>query len=162
MSCDIFVVFFWKGEEQAVVGGKPCASHSTKQEEGGLGPIEKGPSNVLEEITNIFFFGYCNALVSISQCNRRTISNKLLLIIIIRPRLFENLFLSNRNLCDVTPERVSSSLNFPTTESSATRDHILQYINECSKQGMIYFCNSVLRTQKIVSFSVVVYYMYCT
>ena len=79
-----------------------------------------------------------------------------------RPRLFENLFLSNPNLCDVTPERVSSSLNFPTTESSATRDHILQYINECSKQGMIYFCNSVLRTQKVVSFSVVVYYMYCT
>ena len=79
-----------------------------------------------------------------------------------RPRLFENLFLSNPNLCEVTPERVSSSLNFPTTESSATRDHVLQYINECSKQGMTYFWNSVLRTQKVVSFSVVVYYMYCT
>ena len=79
-----------------------------------------------------------------------------------RPRLFENLFLNNPNVCDVTPERVISSLNFSTTESCATRDHILQYINECSKQGMIYFCNSVLRTQKIVSFWEIVYYMYCT
>lgn len=77
-----------------------------------------------------------------------------------RPRLFENL-LSNPNVCDVTPERVISSLNFSTTESCAIRDHILQYINECSKQGMFYICNSVLRTQKIVSFSAVVYCMNC-
>lgn len=52
-----------------------------------------------------------------------------------RPRLFENL-LSNPNVCDVTPERVISSLNFSTTESCAIRDHILQYINECSKQDL--------------------------
>ena len=46
-SCDIYIYFFFleKGQEQAVVGGKPYAPHSTKQEEGGLGPIEKGPSN---------------------------------------------------------------------------------------------------------------------
>lgn len=56
-----------------------------------------------------------------------------------RPRLFENLFLSNPNVCEVTPEKVISSLNFTVTESCATRDHILQYINECSKQDLQHF-----------------------
>lgn len=70
-----------------------------------------------------------------------------------RPRLFENVFLSNQNGRDVTPERVISSLNFSITESCATRDHLLQYINECSKQGMFHFYNSVLmRTQNRVPF----------
>lgn len=53
-----------------------------------------------------------------------------------RPMLFENLFLSNPNTDDVTAEKVTSSLSFSIMESSATRDHLLQYINDCSKQGM--------------------------
>lgn len=69
-----------------------------------------------------------------------------------RPRLFENLFLSNPNVCDVTAEKVVSSLSFSINESCATRDHLLQYMNECSKQGMFHFCNSDLRTQKRVTF----------
>lgn len=69
-----------------------------------------------------------------------------------RPRLFENLFLSNPNVCDVTAEKVISSLSFSINESCATRDHLLQYINECSKQGMFHFCNSDFRTQQRVTF----------
>ena len=69
-----------------------------------------------------------------------------------RPRLFENLFLSSPNVCDVTAERVISSLNFSINQSCATRDHLLQYINECSKQGMFHFCNSDLRKQRRVKF----------
>lgn len=40
----IFVNVFL-GEEQAVVGGKPNATHCTQQEEGSLGPIEKRTSD---------------------------------------------------------------------------------------------------------------------
>jgi len=56
-----------------------------------------------------------------------------------RPRLFENLFLSNPNVCDVTAEKVVSSLSFSINESCATRDHLLQYMNECSKQDLQHF-----------------------
>ena len=66
-----------------------------------------------------------------------------------RPSLFESLFLSNPNADDVTAEKVISSLRFSITEPSATRDYLLQYINDCSKQGMHHINNSYFVNNKV-------------
>ena len=68
-----------------------------------------------------------------------------------RPRLFENLFVNKPDVSDVTALKVISSLRFSTNNSCATRDHLIQYINECSKQGMYHVCNYDLRTQNRVA-----------
>ena len=60
--------------------------------------------------------------------------------------------LRNPNVCDATAERVISSLSFSINESCATRDNLIHYINECSKE--VFYIPAIfdLRTQKGITF----------
>lgn len=55
--------------------------------------------------------------------------------IIKRPTVFENLFLGNPS--DVDSVKVINSFWLSMVEDCATKDYLMQYINDCSKQGDI-------------------------